>query len=71
MNPILDLSFEKNEDDLFNNSMLDWDATKKGDFSTLFVVVYHVTIVAIGHGLLNNCWPMVIGVLRPEESSII
>ena len=44
---------------------------KTVDSNTLFVVVYHVTIVAIGHGLLNNCWPMVIGVLRPEESSII
>ena len=23
------------------------------------VVVYHVTIVAIGHGLLKKCWPFV------------
>ena len=21
------------------------------------VVIYHVTLVAIGHGLLNKCWP--------------
>ena len=55
MNPILDLSLEKNEDDLFHDSMFDWDATKKVDSNTLFVVVYHVTIVAIGHGLLNKC----------------
>ena len=25
------------------------------------VVVYHVTIVAIGHGLLKKCWPLVPG----------
>ena len=25
------------------------------------VVVYHVTIVAIGHGLLKKFWPMVLG----------
>ena len=39
------------------------------------VVVYHatiVTIVAIGHGLLNKFWPMVSGcVLRTAGSSII
>ena len=29
------------------------------------VVVYHVTIVAIGHGLLKKFWPLVLGcVLR-------
>ena len=33
------------------------------------VVVYHVTIVAIGHGLLKKFWPMVIGcVLRMAGS---
>ena len=36
----------------------------------LAVVVYHVAIVAIGHGLLKNFWPMVIGcVLRNAGSS--
>ena len=36
------------------------------------VVVYHVTIVAIGHGLLKKFWPMVIGcVLRTAGSSNI
>ena len=25
------------------------------------VVVYHVTIVAIGHGLLKKFWPLVLG----------
>ena len=36
------------------------------------VVVYHVTIVAIGHGLLKKFWPMVIGcLLRTAGSSII
>ena len=31
----------------------------------LDVVVYHVNIVAIGHGLLKKFWPLVIGcVLR-------
>ena len=36
------------------------------------VVVYHVTIVAIGHGLLKKFSPMVIGcVLRTAGSSII
>ena len=40
-------------------------------FSVVFVV-YHVTIVAIGHGLLKKFWPMVIGcVLRTAGSSII
>ena len=35
------------------------------------VVVYHVTIVAIGHGFLKKFWPMVIGcVLRTAGSSI-
>ena len=24
------------------------------------VVVYHVTMVAIGHGLLKKCWPLVL-----------
>ena len=33
------------------------------------VDVYHVTIVAIGHGLLKKFWPLVIGcVLRTEGS---
>ena len=36
------------------------------------VVVYHVTIVATGHGLLKKFWPMVIGcVLRTEGSSLV
>ena len=36
------------------------------------IVVYHVTIVAIGHGLLKKFWPLVIGcVLRTAGSSII
>ena len=36
------------------------------------VVVYHVTIVAIGHRLLKKFWPLVIGcVLRTTGSSII
>ena len=36
------------------------------------VVVYHVTIVAIGHGLLKKFLSMVIGcVLRTAGSSII
>ena len=35
------------------------------------VVVYHVTIVAIGHGLLKKIWPMVIGCfLRTAGSSM-
>ena len=38
----------------------------------LVVVVYHEIIVAIGHGLLNKFWPLVIGcVLRTAGSSII
>ena len=38
----------------------------------LVVVVYHVTIVAIGHGLLKKFWPLVLGcVLRTAGSSII
>ena len=36
------------------------------------VVVYHVTTVAIGHGLLKKFWPLVLGcVLRTAGSSII
>ena len=36
------------------------------------VVVYHVTIAAIGHWLLKKFLPLVIGcVLRTAESSII
>ena len=36
------------------------------------VVVYHVTIVAIGHGLLKKFWPLVLGcVLRTAGSSLI
>ena len=36
------------------------------------VVVYNVTIVAIGHGLLKKFWPLVVGcVLRTAGSSII
>ena len=39
---------------------------------TCVVVVYHVTIVAIGHGLLMKLWPLVIGcVLRTAGSLII
>ena len=38
---------------------------KKSEIATLFVVVYHVTTVAIRHGLLKKFWPLVIGcVLR-------
>ena len=40
--------------------------------SIYVVVVYHVTIVAIGHGLLKKFWPLVLGcVLRTAGSSII
>ena len=36
------------------------------------VVVYHVTIVAIGHGLLKKFWPLVLGcVLHTAGSPII
>ena len=36
------------------------------------VVVYHVTILAFGHGLLKKFWPLVLGcVLRTVGSSII
>ena len=36
------------------------------------VVVYHVTIIAIGHGLLKKCWPLVLGcVLRTVGSSTL
>ena len=35
----------------------------------IVVVVYHVTIVAIGHWLLKKFWPLVLGcVLRIAES---
>ena len=42
-------------------------------FSVIVVVVYHVTIVAIGHGLLKKFWPfLVLGcVLRTAGSSFI
>ena len=33
--------------------------------TNVVVVVYHVTIVAVGHGLLKKFWPLVLGcVLR-------
>ena len=36
------------------------------------VAVYHVTIVAIGHGMLKKFWPLVLGcVLRTAGRSII
>ena len=36
------------------------------------IVVYHVTILAIGHGLLKKFWPMVIScVLRTAGSYLI
>ena len=36
------------------------------------VVVYHITIVVTGHGLLKKFWPLVLGcVLRTAGSSII
>ena len=36
------------------------------------VVVYHVTIVLIGHGLLKKFWPLVLGcVLCTAGSSMI
>ena len=36
------------------------------------VVVDHVTIVAVGHGLLKKFWPLALGcVLRTAGSSII
>ena len=38
---------------------------EQGILKRYVVVVYHVTIVAIGHGLLKKFWPLVIGcVLR-------
>ena len=38
----------------------------------MVVVVYHVSIVAIGHGLLKKFGPLVLGcVLRTAGSSII
>jgi len=33
------------------------------------VVVYHVTIVSIGHGLLKKCWPFGTR-LRSAENSL-
>ena len=46
--------------------------SKKISITQLVVVVYHVTIVAIGHGLLKKFWPLVLGcVLRTAGSSIV
>ena len=40
--------------------------------SPVVVVVYHVTIVEIGHGLLKKFWPLVLGcVLCTAGSPII
>ena len=45
---------------------------RHNNYEVYFVVVYHVTIVAIGHGLLKKFWPLVIScVLRTAGSSII
>ena len=39
---------------------------------SVVIVVYHVTILAIGHGLLKKFWLLVLGcVLRTAGSSII
>ena len=41
-------------------------------YPNMCIHVYHVTIVAVGHGLLKKCWPMVVGcVLRTSRSSLI
>ena len=48
----------------------DYLSNKIKHFHYVVVVVYHVTIVAIGHGLLKKFWPLVIGcVLRTAGSS--
>ena len=40
--------------------------------AVVIVVVYYVTIVAIGHGLLKKFWPLLLGcVLRTAGSYII
>ena len=47
-------------------------ATRYAGTCILVVVVYHITIVAIGHRMLKKFLPMVIGcVLRTARSSII
>ena len=45
----------------------------EGRWPRVVVVVYHITIVAIGHGLLKKFWPfLVLGcVLRTAGNSII
>ena len=35
-----------------------WQTVKNTPFRINVVVVYHVTIVAIGNGLLKKCWPL-------------
>ena len=46
--------------------------SKDNTHLNVVVVVYHVTIVAIGHGLLKKFWPLVLGcVLHTAGSSII
>ena len=41
-------------------------------YGHMVVVVYHVSIVAIGHWLLKKFWPLALGcVLRTAGSSII
>ena len=49
-----------------------WTPSTRTRLKSHVVVVYHVTIVAIGHGLLKKFWPLVLGcVLRTAVSSII
>ena len=39
-------------------------------YKSRITVVYHVTLIAIGHGLLKKFWPLVLGcVLRTAGSS--
>ena len=55
-----------------NLNYLLWIIVRSWEKPNSNVVVYHVTTVAIGYGLLKKCWPMVIGsVLRTAQSSLV
>ena len=59
------------DDTLSSGSDSGIEAGENWNLGKHVVVVYHVTIVAIGHGLLKKFWPLVLGcVLRTAGSSI-
>ena len=53
------------DEDQIRLSSASGSASRKLILDLVVIVVYHVTIVAIGRGLLKKFWPMVIGCVLP------